>query len=82
MAVPMTVAVWLIDGAWDDDGAAGPRRLRAAFGAGWWLGFGYFVAGLWWIGAACLVDGDKFVWALPLGVSPCRRASRSFRRSA
>ena len=27
-----------------------------------------FVAGLWWVGAAFLVDADKFAWALPLGV--------------
>jgi apolipoprotein N-acyltransferase len=69
MIAPMSVAVWLIDGAADSGQS---RRtiagLRAAFSAGWWLGFGYFVAGLWWVGAACLVDGDKFLWALPLGV--------------
>ena len=67
MAVPMTVAVWLIDGS-QAGGATALARLKAAFGAGWWLGFGYFLIGLWWIGAACLVDGDKFLWALPLGV--------------
>jgi apolipoprotein N-acyltransferase len=32
------------------------------------MGFGYFVAGLWWVGSACLVDAGKFAWALPLGV--------------
>ncbi len=67
MAVPMTVAVWLIDGS-QAGGASVAARLKAAFGAGWRLGFGYFLAGLWWVGAACLVDGDKFLWALPLGV--------------
>ena len=67
MAVPMTAAVWLIDGS-QVGRATVLTRLKAAFGAGWWLGFGYFLAGLWWIGAACLVDGDKFLWALPLGV--------------
>ncbi len=68
-AVPMTAAVWLIDGSTPAAGRAafGPG-LKAAFGAGWWLGFGYFLAGLWWIGAACLVDGDKFLWVLPLAV--------------
>ncbi len=69
MVVPMSVAVWLIDGS--ADGREGRRTfggLRAAFGAGWWMGFGYFVAGLWWVGAACLVDAEKFMWALPLGV--------------
>jgi apolipoprotein N-acyltransferase len=69
MLVPMSVAVWLTDGSAD----RGDKRwtvggLRAAFSAGWWTGFGYFVAGLWWVGAACLVDADKFIWALPLGV--------------
>ena len=69
MVVPMSVAVWLIDGS--ADGREGRRTiggLRTAFGAGWWMGFGYFVAGLWWVGAACLVDAEKFMWALPLGV--------------
>jgi apolipoprotein N-acyltransferase len=69
MVVPMTIAVWLIDGS-----QASPGRpslfasASAAFGAGWWMGFGYFVAGLWWLGAAFLVDASKFAWALPLGV--------------
>jgi apolipoprotein N-acyltransferase len=63
--VPMTLAVWLLDGAGSDSLAA---SLRRAFGAGWWLGFGYFVAGLWWLGAAFLVEADRFAWALPLGV--------------
>ncbi len=69
MVVPMTVAVWLIDGA---DGASGAGRhwpaLRSAAGAGWWWGLGYFVAGLWWMGSAFLVEPDKFAWALPFGV--------------
>jgi apolipoprotein N-acyltransferase len=69
MAIPMSVAVWLIDGSLAGAGrAAVLARVSAAFRAGWWLGFGYFVVGLWWVGAACLVDGDKFVWALPFGV--------------
>jgi apolipoprotein N-acyltransferase len=29
---------------------------------------GYHLAGLWWLGAAFLVNGDEFAWALPLGV--------------
>jgi apolipoprotein N-acyltransferase len=74
MAVSMCAAVWLIDGA-DRMGSSrsGRRRhigpsLRAAAGAGWWWGFGYFVAGLWWLGSAFLIEADKFAWALPLGV--------------
>ena len=53
------------------DGSSGDSvwsSLRRAAGAGWWLGFGYFVAGLWWLGAAFLAEADRFAWALPLGV--------------
>ncbi len=65
LAVPMTAAVWLIDGS-----VAQSRRGRlwAAASAGWWWGFGYHLAGLWWLGAAFLVEADKFAWAMPLGV--------------
>jgi len=70
LIAPMTLAVWLIDGAVDRAESGGQfwASLRAAFGAGWWWGFGYFVAGLWWLGSAFLVDADKFAWALPFGV--------------
>ncbi len=69
IVVPLTIAVWLVDGAQD----RGPGRsmiasLSSAFGAGWWMGFGYFLAGLWWVGSALLVEADKFAWALPLAV--------------
>lgn len=65
MIVAMTAAVWLLDGA---DGTTRGATFRAAFADGWWWGFGYFLAGLWWLGAAFLVDADQFLWALPLGV--------------
>lgn len=74
MIVPMMLAVWLIDGTAESKANAGIRpafrwlSLRNAFGIGWWWGFGYFVAGLWWLGAAFLVEPDDFAWALPLGV--------------
>ena len=69
IALPLTISVWLIDGAEDrGDGRPLIGSMRAAFGAGWWMGFGYFLAGLWWVGAAFLVEADKFAWALPLGV--------------
>ena len=64
MMVPLCVAVWLIDGA----AGSGVTALRSAAGAGWWLGFGYFVAGLWWLGAAMLVEADQFAWSIPLAV--------------
>ncbi|KLK93892.1 acyltransferase [Microvirga vignae] len=67
LALSLTPAVWLIDGA----GKAGPSRwapLKSAALIGWFWGFGYFVAGLWWLGAAFLVEADQFAWALPFGV--------------
>ncbi|HEV7873153.1 MAG TPA: apolipoprotein N-acyltransferase, partial [Enterovirga sp.] len=68
LAVSFSVAVWLIDGS-----AAGSRysawaSLRVAAIDGWFWGLGYFVAGLWWIGAAFLVEADVFAWLLPFGV--------------
>jgi apolipoprotein N-acyltransferase len=69
IAVPLSIAVWLIDGAQDHRrGRALTGSLSAAFGAGWWMGFGYFLSSLWWVGSALLVEADKFAWALPLAV--------------
>jgi apolipoprotein N-acyltransferase len=67
MIIPMTIAVWLLDGS-AEAGLRRAKSLFSAFGIGWWWGFGYFLAGLWWLGAAFLVEADKFAWALPLGV--------------
>lgn len=77
LAISMTAAVWLIDGCAEVRAKQARRWLHMglpipawrAFGAGWWWGFGYFVAGLWWLGAAFLVEADEFAWALPLGVA-------------
>ncbi len=69
LIVTMSVAVWLLDGCGGkhEPGLLLPR-LRAAALAGWFLGFGYFIGGLYWLGAAFLVEADRFAWALPLGV--------------
>lgn len=64
LGLTFPVLVWLLDGA-----GAGASGLRAAFVAGWWFGFGYFVAGLFWIGNALLVEADQFGWLLPLAVT-------------
>ena len=83
LALPMTIAVWLIDGSavslvkkpavvassrdwrlWRNL----PSPMRSAFAVGWWWGFGYFLAGLWWLGAAFLAEGDEYAFAMPLGV--------------
>ena len=74
MIVPMTVAVWLIDGSARGESDRGwarvlqPRSCWSAAAVGWWWGLGYFVAGFWWLGSAFLVDPGKDAWALPFGV--------------
>jgi apolipoprotein N-acyltransferase len=44
------------------------RRLAAAAETGWWWGFGYFLAGLYWIGEAFLVEAEIFAALMPLAV--------------
>ena len=56
--------VWLIDGA----GVGRGGGAAAAAAVGWWFGFGYFLAGLYWIGYAFLVDVPDFGWLLPIAV--------------
>jgi len=57
--------VWLIDGA-----AAGRwGGVAGGFLIGWWFGFGYFLAGLYWVGNAFLVDAKTFGWLLPVAVT-------------
>jgi apolipoprotein N-acyltransferase len=63
--VTFPLLVWLIDGA-----AAGRwGSVGAAFLTGWWFGFGYFLAGLYWVGYAFLVDAKTFGWLLPVAVT-------------
>jgi len=57
--------IWLVDGS-------AATRWSGAMGAalvGWFFGFGYFVAGLYWIGYAFLVDAKTFGWLLPAAVA-------------
>lgn len=64
--VSFTLLVWLMDGSATEPGAGFFARSRSTFLLGWLFGFGYFVAGLWWLGNALLVEADEFAWALPL----------------
>jgi len=54
------VLVFLIDGA-----AKSSHPLRAGALAGWSFGFGFFFAGLYWVGYAFLVDAEQHAWLLP-----------------
>jgi apolipoprotein N-acyltransferase len=69
--------VWLIDGALSrrvqNFTHFSPRWYQrpeiAAAAVGWWFGFGYFLAGLFWIGEAFLVEAEVFAWLLPFAVA-------------
>src|SRR5262249_40458409 len=78
--VTLPVLVWLIDAALSHGQAGAHRsapralraRARAALAAaeiGWWFGFGYFLAGLFWVGEAFLVEAETFAVFLPFAVT-------------
>lgn len=48
---------------WLDEGSAGPW---ASLGLGWSFGFGFFLAGLYWVAAALFVDLRDFWWLVPV----------------
>jgi apolipoprotein N-acyltransferase len=51
---------------WLDEGSA---TAGASFRVGWMFGFGFFVAGLYWIAAALFVDISRFWWLVPLAAA-------------
>jgi apolipoprotein N-acyltransferase len=72
--VTLPILVWQIDASQRVVPPEGQVRwrhrpaMRAAL-AGWWFGFGYFFAGLFWIGEAFLVEADKFAVLIPFAVT-------------
>ncbi len=69
------VLTWLIDGAVGpgkqpahSEIRSAAARARSAAVVGWWFGAGYFLAGLFWIGEAFLVEADRFAWLMPFAV--------------
>lgn len=72
--VTLPLLLWLLDAS-VMDGVLGHRSQRwwrhplaRAASAGWCFGFGYFFAGLFWIGEAFLVDAGKFAILMPFAV--------------
>jgi len=51
---------------WLDEGSSG---LLASFGLGYAFGFGFFVAGLYWISGALFVDITAFWWLVPIAAA-------------
>ena len=63
LLIAFAVLVLLIDGA-----HMSARPIRNAALAGWALGFGQFLAGLYWVGYAFMVDPAADGWQMPFAV--------------
>lgn len=66
--VSFTLLVWLLDGTTGHPDGKVFSRSAKSFALGWLFGLGYFVASLWWMGNALLLEAEEFAWALPLAV--------------
>jgi apolipoprotein N-acyltransferase len=56
--------LWLLDGCYRDHNDL-QARLRCAAPVGFWFGFGYFLAGLYWVAEAFLVEPWRHGWLIP-----------------
>jgi apolipoprotein N-acyltransferase len=64
IAVSLVGLVVMLDAA-----ACRPNPLRSGFFVGWSWAFGYFLAGMFWVGNAFLVDAQKFAAIMPFAVT-------------
>lgn len=70
--ITLPCLIWLLDGvaagiSTGDDRGIRPQ-WRRAFLTGWFFGFGFFLAGFYWLGFAFVVEAEKFAWLIPLPV--------------
>jgi len=56
--------VWLLDGCHAGHAGMGPR-LKCGALTGFWFGFGFFLAGLYWVAEAFLVEPWRHGWLIP-----------------
>lgn len=64
LAVSFSVFVILVDGA-----KTHARPRASAFAAGWFWGFGYFLAGVYWMAFSFFVQADQFAWMAPFAMT-------------
>lgn len=50
------------------EGLSRAPSLRAALGRGFFFGYGFSIAGCYWIAYSLLVEADKFAWLIPFTV--------------
>ena len=61
--VTVPLLVWSLDGVHAQAGSRG-RAARGGFLVGLLFGFGYFIAGINWVGSAFLVDSESHAWMM------------------
>ncbi|WP_417476609.1 apolipoprotein N-acyltransferase [Maricaulis sp.] len=59
----LAVLLWTVDGA-----RRRPKPLRAAFVRGFLFGFGYFLAGMFWLAYAFINRGPEYIPLIPIAV--------------
>ena len=60
LLIAFALLVLFIDGA-----QSAKRPILSAFIVGWVFGFGHFLAGLYWVGYAFMVDASAHEWQIP-----------------
>jgi len=69
LIVSFSGLVLLLDSVYNQHENDIGARTQAAAAVGWWFGFGYFLAGLYWIAWAFLVDAATFAWLIPFAAA-------------
>ncbi|HAT86621.1 apolipoprotein N-acyltransferase [Cohaesibacter gelatinilyticus] len=62
----LPILVALLDSA--SLGHNGRAVAKRMFATGWMFAFGFFLLTFYWLGAAFLVEAEKFAWAMPLAI--------------
>jgi apolipoprotein N-acyltransferase len=68
LLITFPLLVWLLDGV-QAQGRSSVHRFRTGAVVGLCFGFGYFLTGLHWVGAAFYVDAEAFAWMMPVVIA-------------